>query len=136
MSNPFSGEIETLLGQYQERRRQAVEAQRKLRALSVTVTSAKREVSVTVGANGELTEVSFPSQSYRTLAPAELGSLLTKTAAAARKKSTAAAVEILTTIFPDQPQLAEMHTGQLDVADLLPEEPDLPEFLHGIMNRN
>jgi DNA-binding protein YbaB len=134
MSTPFDSEMESLVAQYQQRRQQAVEAQRKLRELAVTATSAKREVAVTVGSGGDLKEVSFPSEAYRSLAPAELGSLVTKTAAAARKKATAAATKILTGIFPDQPNIAEMYSGQVDVEELLPAEPVLPDFLQEILN--
>ncbi|MCM4083588.1 YbaB/EbfC family nucleoid-associated protein [Paractinoplanes hotanensis] len=97
----LQGRMEGVLAEFERQRSNLAEVQRKMRDLSETATSPRREVSVTVGQNGVLTAIQFPSTAFRRMTPGELSSVLMATYADAKEKVLARSAEML------QPHLSE-----------------------------
>jgi hypothetical protein len=68
--------MDGLLAEFERQRVALAELQREMQNLSETSTSPRREVSVTVGQNGVLTDIQFPSSAFRRMTPGELSSVL------------------------------------------------------------
>ncbi|MFB9909040.1 YbaB/EbfC family nucleoid-associated protein [Allokutzneria oryzae] len=134
MSTPYDDEIEALLARYEQQRHDAVDCHRRMREVSVTVTAPKRALTVTVGPQGELTNVDFPTGAYRTMAPKELAALLMKTVATAREQALESVAEVLAGVFPGGLDVAGLHAGRAGVEDLLPERPPMPAFVKDALN--
>lgn len=121
MSSPYGKQIEDLMELYRRQREQIAETQQKLLEVSATATAPGRVVTITVGARGEVTSVTFPTQRYRKMAPAELATVLVSTISEARAQAAEETTALMANLFP----------GGLPMAfsDSLPPEPPDPEAL-------
>ncbi|MFI7119456.1 YbaB/EbfC family nucleoid-associated protein [Amycolatopsis sp. NPDC049868] len=119
MTSSYDERIGDLLADYRRQRDQLSEMQRKLKEISVTATAPGRAVAVTVGAQGEITDLGFPTTAYRRMAPAELATVLLATIADARQR---AAAERETVLKPHLPkEFRDLAVGAL------PEHPPMTE---------
>lgn len=119
--------IQELFEQYQRQRNNLVDLQQKMRSISATVVSARREVSVTVSHTGVVTEIKFPTSAYRRLTPQELASLIMKTIDDARDTAATEAAEVIAPLLPKGLNAKALMRGNADIADLAPETPRLPQ---------
>lgn len=87
MSNPLEERLAEALAEFEETRGRLDAAAAEAAAISVTVTAKDRAVEATVGAQGELTGLRFPTSRYRTMAPAELANVVMTTIASARAQA-------------------------------------------------
>ncbi|WP_020660766.1 YbaB/EbfC family nucleoid-associated protein [Amycolatopsis benzoatilytica] len=110
--------LEDALGAYQRQRDHYDETRREIENATSTATSARREVTATVGRTGELTELSFPTSAYKRMAPAELASVIVQTISAARQQSMAAAAELMAPMLPPGISAADLMSGKADVHTL------------------
>lgn len=117
---PIGDEIEQLLELYQQQRTQALEAQRKVEEISVTVTAPKRALTVTVDGNGNITGMTFPTQAYRTMASAELAAMVMKTVAEAKAKALSQMSELMSVMMPEGVSMADMQRGKVSIDRVLP----------------
>ncbi|AUY53477.1 YbaB/EbfC family nucleoid-associated protein [Streptomyces sp. CB01881] len=127
MPSPYDQQIEDLLAQYERQREEAAETRRRIAATTATATDPRQAVKVTVGAQGELTAVEFPTGAYRRMAPKELADLLLATAGQARAQALEAVTTVVTDGLPPGVSLGDLLQGRVDPAALLPEEPAMPE---------
>ncbi|MFD9390951.1 YbaB/EbfC family nucleoid-associated protein [Streptomyces sp. NPDC060000] len=127
MSTPYDAEIEELLASYQSQLAQIGELQRRMREVSGTATAKAQAMKVTVGSQGEVTEVEFPTGAYRRMAPKELADLVMSTVQEARAKATAALAEVMTPHLPAGLDATELLRGTANVGELLPREPGMPD---------
>ncbi|MGP4014274.1 YbaB/EbfC family nucleoid-associated protein [Saccharopolyspora sp. 5N708] len=120
----LDAEIERAAAEYQRQRAELRTTAEQLERLSVTVTSTKREVTVTVGPRGELRDLKFPTAAYRSMAPAELAALVLRTAERAREQAGAKVAELMGPMLPTglSPQAIARGEG-------LPEDPRDFDFL-------
>lgn len=123
MSSPYDQEIAELTAEYQRRREGLGEMQRRLQSISVTATSPRQVVQATVAHGGEVTELKFPTNAYRRMAPAELATAILTTITEARDKALNEAAELLAPMLPPGLNAREMFSGQTDLGTLMPEEP-------------
>jgi hypothetical protein len=118
---------ETMLTDAMAALRQRRAALTRLRAdlstVSGTATAPRRVVSVTVGPRGELTELRFPTGVYRSMAPAELASVIMKTVAEAHEQATNRWAELLTPMLPNGLSATAVLAGTADLSDMVPDEP-------------
>jgi hypothetical protein len=70
--NAFNEDIDQLLGEYQKRRGAASDLQRRIREITGTASAPRQSVKVTVGVQGEVTALEFPTGAYKRMAPREL----------------------------------------------------------------
>ncbi|MER7914136.1 YbaB/EbfC family nucleoid-associated protein [Streptomyces sp. NPDC096068] len=126
METPYDEQIEDLLRDYQEQRRQLGELQRRTDEVTVTVTAPRQVVKVTVGPQGRLLALEFPSTAYRRLAPAELAQILTATIQQAGDRAIAEVAGLLSGLLPPGLDAEEILHGRADLTAFLPEDPHVP----------
>lgn len=114
MENVSRNRVEMLREEYERQRARMSEVERKLGEVSATVVSKRREVSVTVGSQGEITELKFPTSAYRRLSPTELSGLLMRTIGEARTKFVEQTVELMAPHLPAQLRIEDLLSGSVD----------------------
>ncbi|MET7287436.1 YbaB/EbfC family nucleoid-associated protein [Streptomyces sp. NPDC005573] len=139
MSSPYDEQIEELLGQYRDAREQAVETRQQINKVEATVTAPRKVVKVTVGAQGQVTELDFPTAAYRNLAPKELSKVILTAIEQARAQALSKVSEaalggmlggMLGGISP-----ADLLQGRFDPRSVLPEDLDLPDAVRAYVDR-
>jgi hypothetical protein len=80
---------------------------------AVTIRSSDRRVSVSAGPRGEIRSVKFHGESYRTLAPAELGKIVMETVERARREAVEATREKVSAAFPSA--FGSIGNGEIDL---------------------
>ncbi len=120
---PRTGRLAELLEQYQQARTDLQTVQDRVRAATATVKSSKGMVTVTVGPQGDITELTFNTRGYRTMAPAELSTVLTETIAKARAEVAEQMRGAITPFLPAGASFDDLTQGKVDWAAMLPEQP-------------
>lgn len=95
MTTPYEAMASELMAAYEERLRQAAAVQAQLSAIAETATAERQAVRVTVGAQGELRGLEFPTGTYKRQAPAELTEAIMKTYEKARAQAQEAVRAVL-----------------------------------------
>lgn len=127
MATPFDQEIEELLDQYRKKRAEVADMRRRLDETTATATAPKQVVKVTVGAQGEVTAIEFPTAAFRRLPPKELADTLLNTIQQARAKALEKTNELVSAHLPAGVSLADLIQGKANPTDLLPEDPAMPD---------
>jgi DNA-binding protein YbaB len=126
VSVDFNQRIEELFEQYQRQREGFRELHRRMHAISVTATSPRREVAVSVGHGGTVTDIRFPTSAYRRLAPAELTGVIMQTLAEAKNQAQDEAAAIIAPLLPQGMQAKDLLSGRVSAEALMPAQPRLP----------
>jgi DNA-binding protein YbaB len=134
MPSPYDEEIEALLAQYREQRDGVQETRRKINEISATAASPRQSVKVTVGAQGQLTALEFPTGAYRNMAPTELAKTILAAVTEARAKAFAKVNELAFSGLADAVP-AELLQGGGDPRALLPEELGMPDIVRAYVDR-
>ncbi|MFI6763369.1 YbaB/EbfC family nucleoid-associated protein [Micromonospora sp. NPDC050417] len=121
MSSPLHDRFEQAFTEFEEQKVALSDFERKLAESSKTVTAKNRAVSVTVDGQGDLMELKFPTNAYRTMAPAELSSLLVETIREAREQARASTTEMLETYLPGGMASFDMLNNPIDFEEILGE---------------
>ncbi|MEW2168008.1 YbaB/EbfC family nucleoid-associated protein [Streptomyces sp. NPDC007084] len=127
MPSPYDQQIEGLLEQYRRQREEAAETRRRINATTSTATAPRQTVKVTVGAQGEVTAIEFPTGAYRRMAPKELAEVLLATIRQARSEALDGVAGVLAGELPPGVTVADLLQGRVDPAALLPEDPAMPD---------
>ena len=129
MEADHRAQVEELLAGYRRSRDQLGAVQRKLATLKESATSEDGLVTVTVGADGRLTELVIVDSAYRKLRPHELAATIVALSEAAARKVARAAGETLAPVLPvgTDPVALLRGTADLTPAELKPEPPDAEE---------
>jgi DNA-binding protein YbaB len=125
----YEQEIEELMAEYRRRREEADTTRRRINESAGTATAPRKAVKVTVTARGEVTDIEFPTAAFRRMAPKELADILKATIAEARQKALAEVDQQVTfgrLLKGLQP--SALLTGNVQLADLFPPEPEGGEF--------
>jgi DNA-binding protein YbaB len=125
--SPYDQQIEDLLEQYRRQREQAAETRRRINATTSTATAPRQTVKVTVGAQGEVTAIEFPTGAYRRMAPKELADVLLATIQQARSEALDGVAGVLAGELPSGVTVADLLQGRVDPTALLPEDPAMPD---------
>ncbi|MER5605915.1 YbaB/EbfC family nucleoid-associated protein [Micromonospora tulbaghiae] len=131
----YSERIEGLFQEYERQRNSLAEMQAQMSALSATATSPRREVSVTVGQNGVLTDVQFPSGAHKRLTTADLSRLIMETYADAKEQVMNQAAEVLAPVLPDGLDAHKLVRGQAGADAFLPKEPRMVTSVRELLTR-
>ncbi len=119
--------IEDLLEQYQRQRSGLADLQRRMQAIAVTVVSPRRDLSVTVGHGGVVSDLKFMGSRYRRMSPQELSDLVLATIEAAREKAATEAAEIVGPMLPGGVNARDLVAGRLGADHFAPADgPRLP----------
>lgn len=129
MEADHRAQVEELLADYRRSREQLSTVHRKLATLQASATSEDGLVTVTVGSQGQLTELVIVESAYRKLRPHELAaSIVALTGKAAAKVSRAAGEAMAPVLPPDtDPEALLRGTADLTPAELKPEPQDAEE---------
>lgn len=135
MTSPYDKDIERLLGEYREQVAELSRTAQRMRELTASATAPRRTVTATVGGQGELIGLEFPTTSYRQLPPAELAAIIVATVIEARRQMSVQVRELVAPGMPDGFDAAAVFDGSADFADLLPADPRLPEAVRQYVER-
>ncbi|MFF7361470.1 YbaB/EbfC family nucleoid-associated protein [Streptomyces sp. NPDC008125] len=127
MTTPFDEQIEQLQETYRAQLAQIDDMQRRMREVSGTATAKAQAMKATVGPQGELTAVEFPTSAYRRLTPKELADLVLSTVQEARAKATAGMAQVMAPHLPEGLDAEHLLRGTADVKQLMPPEPAMSE---------
>ncbi|MGH3877352.1 MAG: YbaB/EbfC family nucleoid-associated protein [Actinophytocola sp.] len=129
MEADHRAQVEELLAGYRRSREQLGAVHRKLATLQASATSEDGLVTVTVGAQGRLTELVIVDSAYRKLRPHELAATIVALTATAASKASRAASEAMAPVLPPDtdPDALLRGTADLTPAELKPEPPDAEE---------
>jgi DNA-binding protein YbaB len=118
MSSPFQEQLDQAMASLREQQAKIEGAQQKLRQGTFSARSKDRMVTATVDAQGELGELKFHTNEYRSMAPAELSAALVEVVAAARKQAAAKVAETFQPFLGAGAKLRESMTGGSDFEEL------------------
>ncbi|MDC2959595.1 MULTISPECIES: YbaB/EbfC family nucleoid-associated protein [Streptomyces] len=141
MPGPYDQQIEDLLAQYRRQRDAAAETRRRINETTATVTAPRQTVKITVGAQGEVTAVEFPTGAYRRMAPRELADVLLTTLQQARAEALRSVAGVLADGLPPGVTVPDLLQGRIDPDAVLPEDPAMPDPVrdyvdHGFQGEN
>jgi DNA-binding protein YbaB len=104
---------------FEQEQAKLADFQRKLAETTTVVDSRNRVMTVTLDGNGELTDIKFNTSAYRSMPPAELGSLILETVQKARMQSLQTMQELMGGPVIPGMELNELASGQADLAGVL-----------------
>lgn len=84
-------------------------------------------MKITVGAQGEVTAIEFPTGAYRRMAPKELADVLLTTLRQARAEALEGVAGVLADRLPPGVTVPDLLQGRVDPAAVLPEDPAMPD---------
>lgn len=116
-------EMEQLLAAYREQAAGLADTQARLAGISCSATAPRQTVTATVGGQGEVLDLKFPSDAYKRMAPRELSAAILATIREAREKSLDEAAAILAPMLPDGLDARQIVAGKADLTAMMPEEP-------------
>ncbi|WP_225826402.1 YbaB/EbfC family nucleoid-associated protein [Streptomyces naphthomycinicus] len=135
MSTPYDEQLEELRAGYQAQLARIGELQSRMREVTGTATAKAQAMKVTVGPQGELLSVEFPTGAYRNMAPKELADLIVNTVQEARGKATTALAEVMAPHLPEGLDAEHLLRGTGDVKQLIPSEPAMPDAVREYVDR-
>ncbi|RKT56734.1 YbaB/EbfC family nucleoid-associated protein [Saccharothrix australiensis] len=119
-------------GGYRAQRDGLTRLRRDMGEIAISATTPYRTVTVTVGQQGELTDVRFPTEAYKRMTPAELSAEILAATVAARAGAAVEAARLLAPMA--RPEDAEdVDAGRAGLTSILPAEPRTAEdVLNGL----
>lgn len=126
MSVDYHRLIEELTREYARARERTGELRRKVSELTVTVTAPRETVKVTVGAQGEVRAIEFPTGAYKRMAPAELSAALMSALTEATEKARVQLGEIMAPSMPKGLNFLDVVSGKAGMPALDSAEAGLP----------
>jgi DNA-binding protein YbaB len=125
--------LERLFEEYQRQRDNLADMQRKMSEISASATSPRREVTITVGQNGVLTDIQFANGAYRRMTPSDLTAVVMATFNEAKEAAFEEAARILAPMLPDGVDAGAMVRGQAGVDAYMPAEPRMATSVREIL---
>lgn len=123
MSSPYDEAINEMMADYHRQLEQLTEHQRKMSEITGTAATQRKSVSVTVGAQGQILELKFPTDAYREMAPMELANAITETFNTARAQVQKQQQELMMANAPKGFDLSKMFGPDADLGSVLPRNP-------------
>jgi DNA-binding protein YbaB len=134
MSSPYDEQIEELLAQYRDARDQATDTWRRVNEIEATVTAPRKVVKVTVGAQGQVTALDFPTAAYRTMTPKDLSKAILTALGQARSEVLSKVSEVTLGGMLGGVSAADLLRGDVDPQSILPEDLELPEAVRAYVD--
>jgi DNA-binding protein YbaB len=110
--------IEQLTEEYEKARARTVELRRKISELTASATAPRETVKVTVGAQGDVRSVDFPTGAYKRMAPAELSAALMAAISEAKDKAQGMLNELMAPAMPAGLDFLELMRGEAELPDM------------------
>ncbi len=112
-------QLQSAMAELAEHTERIQEVQKELGRARASATSKDRMVTATVSAHGEITDLKFHTEDYRSMPPAQLGAVLMATVNAARTKMSSQVGGKVRPLMQQQDSLADGMFGGSSVEDLL-----------------
>jgi DNA-binding protein YbaB len=125
----YDDAVEKLMAEYQQQLEKLGEHQRKMSELTGTGVSQRKQVSVTVGPQGELLELKFLTDSYREMAPVELSKIIIDTFAQARTALINQQRELMAANAPAGVNVGALFGPDADLTKAVPRNPFMSDEL-------
>jgi DNA-binding protein YbaB len=129
MSVDYHQLIEELRQEYEKARERTGELRRKVSELTVTVTAPRETLKVTVGAQGDVRAIEFPTGAYKRMAPAELSAALMTALTEAKEKAQVQLGELMAPSMPEGISFHDIVSGQADMPALNSVEAGMPRVV-------
>jgi DNA-binding protein YbaB len=129
----MSDRLERLFDEYRRQRDNLADMQRRMAAISASATSPRREVTVTVGQNGVLTDIQFANGAYRRMTPSDLTAVVMSTFRDAKEAALEEAARILAPMLPDGVDAGALVRGTAGVDAYMPAEPRMATSVREIL---
>lgn len=129
MSSSLQEQLEQSLGEYRRKREELREMQARMAEFSVTVSSPRNVFSVTVGQQGEVTGLAFPTGAYKSLVPSELSKIILETVREAQGKARDELAALMEPMMPPGFGVRDLLAGGADLDAALPAEMEPGTFL-------
>lgn len=121
MTGPLHNRVEQAFAELQSTQAAIVGAQQALAETSASVTTRNRALTVTVDAQSRVTDITFHSGAYRSMAPAELGALLVETINEAQDEASSKTTGMFQSLLPAGARLESLLTGSFDLDEMVGE---------------
>ncbi|MEV6712782.1 YbaB/EbfC family nucleoid-associated protein [Lentzea sp. NPDC051208] len=132
MSSPLQDQFEKTLADYRKKRADLKDLQARMAEMSSTATAPRNVVAVTVDTHGQITGVSFPSNAYKNMAPAELGGIICDTVRKAQAMAREQLTELMEPMMPPGMSMRGKEPGKIDIDRLFPENPEEGSIFRGL----
>ncbi|WP_326553461.1 YbaB/EbfC family nucleoid-associated protein [Micromonospora sp. NBC_01813] len=119
MTSAWESQIQQGLTEVRRYQEDLGRMQRSMQERSASVTTADRAMTVVVGAQGELKELTFLGQAYRTMAPTDLAKAIVGAYQQARSQMAAETEEAVRAFVERGTQIRARMTGDNPLEDLL-----------------
>ncbi|RIV36052.1 YbaB/EbfC family nucleoid-associated protein [Micromonospora radicis] len=119
MSTSWHEEIERAYAELERSQEAIAQVQRDMSERTVTVTAPSRALTVVVDAQGNLTDLTFPTRAYRSMAGPELAALLIETIAQARRRANDELAEMFSAVLPQGTPIVDMLNGTADLDEMI-----------------
>jgi DNA-binding protein YbaB len=129
MSVDYHQLIEELTQEYDKARERTGELRRKVGELTVTVTAPRETVKVTVGAQGDVRAIEFPTGAYKRMAPTELSAALMSALTEAKEKAQVQLGELMAPSMPAGVNFLGIVSGQAEMPALDSAQAGLPRVV-------
>lgn len=126
----YDSHVDDLLVAYQQQRTSMTDLQNRMREISASATSPRKEVTVTVGRGGAITDIAFPTSAYKRMTPKELSAAIMQAFAEAKEQAMDQAAQLLGPLLPKGMDAAKMVRGEASVDMYLP--PDGPRVTRSV----
>jgi DNA-binding protein YbaB len=123
MPSPYEMMADQALAAYKKQRDGLIALQEKLDAVAVTVTAKRKVVSVTVGRQGKVTALSFPTGAYKNMVASELASIIMKTIEEATERAAQQFAALLVPVLPTRISADGIVRGTADLRALTDADP-------------
>lgn len=118
MTSPMQNRLEQAMADLERHKTAVADFRTSLAEATTTIAPKNRSITVTVDGHGELTEVRFPSSSYRSMAPAELGRLIVDTVAEARTEARSKTMAVFQQVLPEGMPVVDMLRRPVDLDEV------------------
>jgi DNA-binding protein YbaB len=114
MSGPLVNHIEQRLAEFERRRSALADVQTEVNQTRATVESKSRAIAVTVDSRGELVDITFRGNGFRSMAGPELAQLIVETVRTARSEVMDTVAAMFGPALPPGLPLREMMNGKVN----------------------
>lgn len=133
MKEEYEAAFNEAVAEFEEQRDSFLQMQEDFDQITGSARSKRRQVSVTVDANGDIIELKFHGQGYRNLPPAELADIIVQTFREARREAQAQVSESVSDLLPPGVELEDL--TNIDWAEAFSGAMTLPEPLLDLLSR-
>lgn len=135
MASGFEAAINQMLAELTQQRENMTRFQDGYASVTGTAVAPKRQLSVTVNAQGEITELKFLNQSYRSMAGAELASVIMTTIKEAQRDARSRLAEQVGGVGVPGADLPDLVDGQIDWNTALSDALSVPQSFLDLLQR-